>query len=342
MRPHVKESFADWMDKNRCAEVLREERWRDQPVSCLFCSSCDIKNLGKYKDCFFRYQCLDCSKNNNCKTTFNDKTGTIFARSKISLQKWFYAIDMIQKKTSTNAIARSLQVDGKTASRMVHMIKGSIFFSVRITTEKLRGEVEADEAYVTSGCKGNNETRPEDRPPRKRGLKKRGRGTYETEKVPILGIVQRQGNIHLEVTKNVKTSTVQPIINSVVAPNTTIYTDEYNIYNFLDRSDQYSHLTVCHSKGEYALDLDGDGIYETHSNTQEGAWSLLRPWLRPHRGINKMYLPLYVAPCEYFYNRRHLTPIQQIRSVISIGVSWIGNMVTYLLKEKTLLTFCSV
>ena len=37
----------------------------------------------------------------------------------------------------------------------------------------MSGEVEIDEAYVTSGCTGNNNSRPEDRNPRKRGLKKK-------------------------------------------------------------------------------------------------------------------------------------------------------------------------
>ena len=44
---------------------------------------------------------------------------------------------------------------------------------------------------------------------------------------------------------------------------------------------------VCHSKGEYARDENGDGLYEVHVNTMEGVWSLLRSWLCPHRGISQ-------------------------------------------------------
>lgn len=40
---------------------------------------------------------------------------------------------------------------------------------------------------------------------------------------------------------------------------------------------------VCHAKGEYARDEDGDGFHSVHVNTMEGFWSLLRSWLRPHR-----------------------------------------------------------
>src|SRR5439155_14300044 len=48
-------------------------------------------------------------------------------------------------------------------------------------------------------------------------------------------------------------------------------------------------------RGEYARDDDGDGFHEVHVNTMEGFWSLLRSWLRPHRGISQDNLPLYLG-----------------------------------------------
>ena len=70
--------------------------------------------------------------------------------------------------------------------------------------------------------------------------------------------------------------------------------------------DPYCHKTVCHSKGEYARDEDGDGdgFCEVHSNTIEGFWSLLRSWLRPHRGISQEKLPLYLGFFEFVHNMR--------------------------------------
>ncbi|MBM7071547.1 IS1595 family transposase, partial [Shewanella sp. 202IG2-18] len=47
---------------------------------------------------------------------------------------------------------------------------------------------------------------------------------------------------------------------------------------------------------------DGDGFYEVHVNTMEGFWSLLRPWLRPHRGISQEKLPLYLGFFEFVHN----------------------------------------
>jgi hypothetical protein len=41
-----------------------------------------------------------------------------------------------------------------------------------------------------------------------------------------------------------------------------------------------------------------------HVNTMEGFWSLLRSWLRPHRGISQEKLPLYLGFFEFVHNAR--------------------------------------
>ena len=64
------------------------------------------------------------------------------------------------------------------------------------------------------------------------------------------------------------------------------------------------HNTVCHARGEYARDEDGDGHCEVHVNTMEGFWSLLRSWLRPHRGISQEKLPIYLAFFQFVHNAR--------------------------------------
>ncbi len=78
------------------------------------------------------------------------------------------------------------------------------------------------------------------------------------------------------------------------AKGSKVYTDEYSIYARLPGLG-YSHKTVCHGRGEYARDEDGDGFCEVHVNTLEGFWSLLRSWLRPHRGLSQEKLPAYLG-----------------------------------------------
>ena len=66
----------------------------------------------------------------------------------------------------------------------------------------------------------------------------------------------------------------------------------------------YEHKSVNHGRGEFARDDDGDGLCEVHVNTMEGFWSLLRSWLRPHRGISQEKLPLYLGFFEFVHNVR--------------------------------------
>ncbi|MGF7213216.1 hypothetical protein GGE65_007853 [Skermanella aerolata] len=66
----------------------------------------------------------------------------------------------------------------------------------------------------------------------------------------------------------------------------------------------YEHKAVCHGRGEYARDEDGDGFCEVHVNTLEGFWSLLRSWLRPHRGISQEKLPVYLGFFQFVHNTR--------------------------------------
>ena len=61
--------------------------------------------------------------------------------------------------------------------------------------------VEADEMYQNAGEKGVAHRDLED-PPRRRGNKRRGHGTWETDRPPILGIVGRDtGQVRLELKK---------------------------------------------------------------------------------------------------------------------------------------------
>ena len=129
----------------------------------------------------------------------------------------------------------------------------------------------------------------------------RGRGTLEKEKPPIFGMIQRCGEVVIHMLENVKQRTIKPIIESTIIPGTLVYTDEYNIYDRL-LAWGYSHKSVCHANKEYARDEDGDGFCEVHVNTMEGFWSLLRSWLRPHRGISQERLPIYLGFFEFVHN----------------------------------------
>ena len=169
----------------------------------------------------------------------------------------------------------------------------------------LSNEVECDEAYVIAGHKGQPEVvQTKGRQGRRRRLKgKAGRGTLEKERPPVFGMIQRGGQVVIKLLANVQQKTIEPVIKDTIVAGTHVYTDEYSIYARLCAWG-YDHKSVNHGRGEYARDEDGDGFCEVHVNTMEGFWSLLRSWLRPHRGISQGKLPLYLGFFEFVHNVR--------------------------------------
>src|SRR3954447_16711960 len=170
---------------------------------------------------------------------------------------------------------------------------------------ELTGEVEIDEVYVVAGHKGQPAAVAErGRLGRRRRLDGApGRGTAAKDKPPVLGLIQRGGEVVLRMLPDVRQRTIEPIITGAVAQGALIHTDEYAISARLPAWG-YRHKTVCHGRGEYARDEDGDGFCEVHVNTMEGVWSLLRSWLRPHRGISQEKLPIYLGFFEFVHNAR--------------------------------------
>ncbi len=110
--------------------------------------------------------------------------------------------------------------------------------------------------------------------------------------------------VRIRVMKNTQGKTLCPFVEAYTREDATVYTDEYDSYNRLERV----RLTVCHSKHEWARDENGDGIREVHVNGNEGGWTGLRNFLRPFRGAHKKYLSGYVAIHEAAVNYKRVTP----------------------------------
>ena len=118
-----------------------------------------------------------------------------------------------------------------------------------------------------------------------------------------MSIYTIQFTVSIRMLENVQQATIRPLLRALITPGTRVYTDEYDIYHRLPAWG-FDHHTVCHGQGEYARDDDGDGFHEVHVNTAEGVWSLLRSWLRPHRGISQEKLPLYLGFFQFVHNAR--------------------------------------
>ena len=276
---------------------MRDVRWAAGLI-CLFCGSGRVVRRGWRKGLYQRYRCKHCGR------WFNDRTGTAMAYSRLPLRFWFFAAFMLQSKVSVRELAETFRCPYVTVFRMVRRLRMNLYLTA--STVSLKGIVELDEVYVTTGLKGK---KVRERQPRIRGLKRRGRGTYAEDKPPILGVVERDGPVRLIPMADVAATTILPLLLKTFSLENVeaIYTDDYPAYNFLRNIGV--HETVNHSLGEYAR----NGV---HTNTAEGEFSVFRPWNATFRGINKENLHLYTAHYSFLRDNRHLDRIQRTLAML--------------------------
>ncbi|SEP23082.1 Transposase and inactivated derivatives [Halogranum amylolyticum] len=255
------------------ADLLQQVRWRDG-VSCPRCRSDLTVRNGSY-GAFQRYLCK------NCDRTFNDKTGTIFAHSKVALRKWLFSIyAFLRFNTSLRQLHREIGVTYKTMHRRVERFTRAL----DAPQLDLVGPIEIDELYVSAGLKG----RERDQPSRSRGLSTRGRGSYEGDKPPVFTIVDRgTGQRYVVPAKSADESRVRLLLADHEEESLTVYTDGFRAYDPLEDDEEFDREYVVHGDGEY---VDGD----VHVNTCESHASLARRWLSPHRGVSKDKLTQYL------------------------------------------------
>ena len=291
-------NFSSLLDEGKCFEFIRQHRWPDG-VICTSCGSSNVIRDG-HDDSQPQRQRYCCKA---CRVRFDDLTGTALSGHHQPLRVWVTCLYLMGLNISNLQISDELGLCSSDGQAMTEHLRHGLV--VRMPAVKLEGQVEADEVYIVAGHKGQPAKVEEaGRAARCRRLQGApGRGTLEKDKPPVLGLIQRGGQVVLHLLPNVQQATIKPIIIDAVVPGTLIHTDEYNIYARLPVWG-YEHKTVCHAHGEYARDEDGDGFCEVHVNTIEGFWSLLRSWLRPHRGISQDKLPLYLGFFQFVHNAR--------------------------------------
>jgi len=305
-----RDSFYVLMDEEKCYEMLRQARWPDGQVRCPYCGSEDI--AGPWRSVHapggYRYRCRGCGRR------FNDRTGTVFERSKLPLGAWFLAIYLVQLNHSTAAIARELPCDYHTAHRIVWLIRER---EMQIEEgRQLQGVVEVDEIYQTAGHKGRapqGALRPLGRPSRRRGKKQgRGRGSAAKDAPALIGMVSRDGLMVLDVAPDVRRESLAPVFENAVKRGSTVYTDSASCYRFLSEMG-YIHASVNHSRREYVRG-------PVHVNRAEALWSLWRPFIATFRGVAQRNLPAYARIFQFRRNHRHLNAFGRLCLITSFAV----------------------
>jgi transposase-like protein len=290
-------------------EYVEKARWGDKPK----CPHCDSENIGN-RGTDMRLRCKSCN------TRFSAKSGTLVEGTKIPFRTWFMGISIVcdaKKGLSALQLERNLSVSYETAWTMCHRLRD--FMAIENQYNKLDEIVEMDETYVggkprkfQEAVYGKTKPIPEldkkikelskeftfvnpERKPKNARMEnaKRGRGT---DKTPVVGIVQRDGNVVAEVMQKTGAANLTKMVKKYVdLDNSVILTDEYKGYSRLDAI--IEHIKIDHNRMYSYRGLN--------TNSIESFWAIVkRGIMGQYHQVSDKYLQRYVDEFCFKYNNR--------------------------------------
>jgi transposase len=194
-------------------------------------------------------------------------------KSRLSKEKQSRLIEHFVAGTTARCAADLVGVNFKTAAYYFHRLR-EIIAAETANEVMLSGEFEVDESYFGGTRKG-----------------KRGRGA--AGKVPVFGILKRDGRVYTQVIPDAASKTLMPIIRDKIQPDSIVYSDCWRGYNVLDVS-EFKHYRINHSK------LFANK--HNHINGIENFWNQAKRHMRKFNGIPAKHFGLFLKECEWRFN----------------------------------------
>lgn len=268
---NIKEFEAKYPTEEACLEEIFQNRYG----TLKSCPNCEKETK------FHRLVERKCYSCQFCGYQLHPLAGTIFHKSKTLLKDWFYAIFLFSNSkngVSAKELQRQLAVTYKTAWRMAKQIRKLM----KQDEGQLGGTgktVEADETLIGGT------------------VDRLGKGRHLENKTIVFGAVERKGEVKATVITDVKSSTVMPVVRSMVKIGTDLITDELYGYRKAYQFG-FKHSAINHRKKQYVRG-------NVHTNTIEGFWSQLKRSLNgTYHSVSPKYLQTYVDEFAYRYSKR--------------------------------------
>ena len=290
-----------FQDADKAREYLEALRWPNGIV----CPHCGV--IGKHYALNGKAHRPGVYKCFACREQFTVTVGTLFADSKVALNKWLQACYLMaasKKGISAKQLERMLGVTYKTAWFMAHRIREAMAETGGGLLGGNGTPVEVDETYW-----GNV------------GKQRTGARGFD-HKMKVVSLVERGGNKRSFHVANVTSNTVAPILREQVAKKARLMTDETKVYNKVGK-EFASHEKVNHSAGEYSR---GD----VTTNTVESSFAILKRGLYgTFHSVSEKHLQRYATEFDFRWNYRSSMGYTDIQRADAMLVGIAGKRLMY-------------
>ena len=273
----MQEAILFYSDPDNCLRKMVSKRWPDGVVICPNCGSQKVSFNAQRRT----WKC----GSHHPRREFSVKVGTIFEDSPIGLDKWLTAMWMISNDKngiSSYEVARGLGVTQKTAWFMMHRIRLALQDE---NGKMMGGEVEVDETFIGGLARNMHISK----------RREKITGTGGKDKTPVLGFVERGGDVRATVIPNRKRNTLHGLVKANVSAGSALYSDALKGYQGLDG--EFFHQVVDHAV-EYVRG-------NVHTNTLENFWSLLKRGIKgTYISVEPFHLFRYLDEQSFRYNYR--------------------------------------
>ena len=273
----LREAIRYFSDEQVCIDTVAAMRWPDGPV-CPKCGHSGHYYLKTQK----RWKCKKCYKQ------FTVKLGTIFEDSPIQLDKWLIALWMLvncKNGVSSYEVGRALGVTQKSAWFMLHRLRLALQRGSMTKIGDNGKAVEVDETFIGGKARNMHISK----------RKQRITGTGGKDKTAVMGILERGGEVRLEVVPTRRKKELQKQVRNHVAAGAAIYTDALHSYDGLEQD--FAHEVIDHAEA-YANK-------KVHTNGLENFWSLLKRGLKgTYISVEPFHLFRYLDEQVFRYNNR--------------------------------------